>query len=94
MIIRIATEGQYRLKSAHLDDLNDVDEQIMTAVSNDNREQYQILFDQLLEIVRTNGTPLAEDELLESAMVLPPPDTTFEEARKLFVGDGVIPAEL
>lgn len=94
MIIRIATEGQYRLPSAHLDTLGEIDEQIIAAVSNDNRDEYKRLFDQLLDVVRTNGTPLSEDELLESAIVLPPPDTTFEEARKLFVGEGVVPQEL
>lgn len=94
MIVRISTEGQYRLKSSHLDELGEIDEQIISAVANDNREEYQSLFEKLIDIVRTNGQPLDPDELLESAIVLPPPDTSFEEARKLFVGEGVVPNEL
>lgn len=94
MIIRISTEGQYRVNSAHLDALNDLDEQIISAVANEQREQYAKLFDQMLDMVRSNGVPLDPEELLESAIVLPPPDTSFEEARKLFVGDGVVPPDL
>jgi hypothetical protein len=94
MIIRISTEGQYRLSSAHLDTLGEIDEKIIAAVANEDREQYATLFNELLEVVRTNGEPLDPEELLESAVVLPPPDTTFEEAKKLFVGDGVIPPDL
>lgn len=94
MIIRISTEGQYRVNSAHLDTLGEIDEKIISAVANENREEYQSLFNELIEVVRTNGEPLDPEELLESAIVLPPPDTSFEEAKKLFVGDGVIPPDL
>lgn len=94
MIIRISTEGQYRVGSAHLDTLGEIDEKIIAAVANEQHDEYQKLFDQLINIVRENGTPLDPEELLESAIVLPPPDTTFEEAKKLFVGDGVIPPDL
>jgi hypothetical protein len=94
MIVRISTEGQYRLNSALLDKLSEVDEAIISAVANEDREQYQTLFNELLDIVRANGEPLDPEELLESAIVLPPPDTTFDEARKLFVGEGVVPADL
>jgi hypothetical protein len=94
MIIRISTEGQYRVKSAHLDELSEIDEKIITAVANEKKDEYQTLFNEMLDLVRKNGQPLDPEELLESAIVLPPPDTTFEEAQKLFVGDGVIPPDL
>jgi hypothetical protein len=94
MIIRISTEGQYRVNSAHLDTLSDIDEKIISAVANEKREEYESLFNELLDLVRNNGQPLDPEELLESAIVLPPPDTSFEEAKKLFVGDGVIPTDL
>ncbi len=94
MIIRISTEGQYRVPSAHLDDLSELDEKIVSAVANDKKDEYFTLFNQMIELVRQNGKPLDPEELLESAIVLPPPDTSFEEARKLFVGDGVVPTDL
>jgi hypothetical protein len=94
MIIRISTEGQYRVNSAHLDTLSELDEKIISAVANEQRADYETLFNEMLGLVRDNGEPLDPEELLESAIVLPPPDTTFEEAKKLFVGDGVIPSDL
>jgi hypothetical protein len=94
MIVRISTEGQYRLSSAHLDRLAEIDEAIISAVANEQKDKYQELFDEMMNLVRENGTPLDPEELLESAVVLPPPDTTFEEAKKLFVGEGVVPADL
>lgn len=94
MIVRISTEGQYRLKSVHLDELGEIDEQIIAAVANGNRDEYKRLFDKMLDLVRSNGQPLEPEELLESAVVIPPPDTTFEEAQHLFVGEGVVPNDL
>jgi hypothetical protein len=94
MIIRISTEGQFKVKSAHLDTLAEIDEKIIEAVANDNKEAYHKLFDEMINLVRNEGVVLDPDELVESTVVLPPPDTTFEEAKKLFVGDGVIPPDL
>lgn len=94
MIIRISTEGQYHVPSSHLDELNEIDEKIISAVANDRKDEYQTLFNDMLDLVRTNGKPLDPEDLLESSIVLPPPDTSFEEARKLFVGDGVVPPDL
>jgi hypothetical protein len=91
MIIRIATEGQYRIDSSYLDRLNDIDDEIMSAVASGDRERFATLFANLLDTVRSNGKSLDPDELHESHVVLPPPDTTFDEAVHLFVGDGVIP---
>ena len=45
----------------------------------------------MLELVRRDGTPLGDDELEESDVILPPPDTTFAEAAHEFTGDGLIP---
>ncbi|HEU5422175.1 MAG TPA: hypothetical protein VFU72_01415 [Nitrolancea sp.] len=89
MIVRIATEGQYELDSSYLDKLNAIDNDIVNAIADGDRARYQKLFNQLLELVRRHGTPVDVDELVESQVVLPPPDTTFDEAEELFVGEGM-----
>ena len=89
MIVRIATEGQYELDSSYLDKLNAIDNDIVNAIADGDRARYQKLFNQLLELVRGHGTPVDVDELVESQVVLPPPDTTFDEAEELFVGEGM-----
>ena len=45
----------------------------------------------MLELVRTDGEALGEDELEESDVILPPRDVTFDEAQGEFTGDGLIP---
>ena len=45
----------------------------------------------MLDLVRSAGQPLDEDELAESEVILPPPDTSFVEAAEEFTGDGLIP---
>lgn len=91
MIVRIATEGQYRIDSAYLDKLNAVDEDLVNAVAEGDEERFQALFQDLLSLVREHGTPVPPEELVESLIVLPPPDTTLQEAAEMFTGDGVIP---
>ena len=49
------------------------------------------LFESMLELVRSDGTPVADDVLEESDVILPPPDLTFAEAGEQFTGDGLIP---
>ncbi len=91
MIIRIMTEGQYRFPGAMIDDLNDIDHALVDVVADDNQAEFERLFSEMLEMVRKNGSPLADDELEESDAVLPEPDITLEEAKELFVGTGVVP---
>ena len=45
----------------------------------------------MLELVRRDGKELGDDELEESDVILPPPDTTLAEAAHEFTGDGLIP---
>jgi hypothetical protein len=49
------------------------------------------VFEQMLDLVRRAGQPLGEDELEESEVILPPPDTSFVEAAAEFTGEGLIP---
>ena len=45
----------------------------------------------MLELVASDGNALADDELVESDVILPPRDITFEEASGEFTGEGLIP---
>ncbi|MBX6342112.1 MAG: hypothetical protein IRY97_06615 [Thermomicrobiaceae bacterium] len=91
MIVRISTEGQYRIDSDYLDQLNAIDNDLVAAIASGDRGTFQARLRELLDLVRQHGTPVDPDELVESQIVLPPPDTTFEEAAELFTGQGLIP---
>jgi len=90
VIVRISTEGQYRLDDGERERLNALDNDAVAAVGDGNEARFRELFDELLELVRT-GTSLGEDELSESEVILPPPDISLEEAREEFTGEGLIP---
>jgi hypothetical protein len=91
VIVRIATEGQYEFPDEDSDRLNELDNSMVTAVEAGDEARFQQLFDELLELVRTEGTPVADDVLEESDVILPPPDLTFAEAGEQFTGEGLIP---
>jgi hypothetical protein len=91
VIVRIATEGQYEIPDSDADRLNDLDDEIVAAVEAGDEERFHELFDSLLTMVRSDGTPVPDDVLEESDVILPPPDLTFEEAGHQFTGEGLIP---
>jgi len=91
VIVRIATESQYKLPDDAAEELNELDNQVVAAVEADDEDRFHELFEQMLDLVRRAGHPLDEDELAESDVILPPPDTSFVEAAAEFTGDGLIP---
>ena len=91
MIVRILTEGQFRLSGSQLDRLNRLDNRVVAAVEKGNEAQFQKTFAQLLDLVRQKGQPVPLQEFVESDVVLPHPNLTLGEAKRLFVGEGLIP---
>jgi len=91
VIVRISTEGQYRLEGSHLDRLNRLDNEVVEAVAGGEEARFRTLYTSLLEFVRQKGERLAPGDLASSDLVLPEPDLTLAEAAKLFVGEGLIP---
>jgi hypothetical protein len=91
VIVRIATEGQYEMPPGDEDALNELDNEAVAACAGGDEQQFHETFARLLEFVRTNGRPVPDDELAPSDLILPPPDTSLEEARKEFTGEGLIP---
>jgi hypothetical protein len=91
VIVRIATESQYRLPEEDAEALNGLDNEVVAAVEAGDEDRFHEVFEQMLDLVRRAGTPLDEDELAESDVILPPPDTSFVEAAAEFTGDGLIP---
>jgi PspAA-like protein len=91
VIVRIATESQYKLGDDAAEELNDLDNQVVAAVDAGDEDRFHAIFEQMLHLVRRAGQPLDEDELAESDVILPPPDTSFVEAAEDFTGEGLIP---
>ncbi|MGI9862098.1 hypothetical protein SDD30_12035 [Moorella naiadis] len=84
MIIRILTEGQYRLEGQALTDLDRLDDSLLDALAAGNQQEYESNFHEVLALIRGRGSRIPDTELVESDLILPAPDTTFAEARSLF----------
>ena len=91
MIIRITTEGQFNLPGSFVDELNEIDNELVEAVESADRGGFDTLLKKMLDLVRSQGSPLPIDEIVESDLILPEPDLTLEEAQVLFVGEGLLP---
>ena len=91
MIVRISTESQYRLGEDDAAALNELDNEVVAAVEAGDEDRFHEVFESMLDLVRRAGSSLAEDEIEESDVILPPPDTSFVEASADFTGEGLIP---
>jgi hypothetical protein len=90
MIVRIATEGQYRLADDQVSQLNTLDAALGEAVESADSEQFKRAFTDLLEYVR--GGELLDDAYLGgSDAILPPPDVSLEEISGGLSDEGLIP---
>jgi hypothetical protein len=91
VIVRIAGEGQFKLPDEDAERLNELDNRAVSAVEQGDETGFRELWSQMLELVASDGNELDGDELVESDVIMPPRDITFEEARGEFSGEGLIP---
>jgi hypothetical protein len=91
VIVRISTEGQYRLADDDAERLNELDNAVAAAADAGDEAAFDERFAEMLQYVRQEGTALGDDELEESDVILPPPDTSLDEAAHEFTGEGLIP---
>jgi hypothetical protein len=91
VIVRIATEDQYRLPDEDADRLNELDDEAVAAVDAGDEDRFHEVFESMLDLVRRDGHRLGDDEIEESDVILPPPDLSFVEAGREFTGEGLIP---
>lgn len=91
MIVRIMSEGQYRLDESHHAKLDELDDLVVARVDARDQNGYVTAFSELLSFVRETGEALGPEDLEGSDFMLPPADLSFEEAGHEFTGEGLIP---
>lgn len=91
MIVRILGEGQLEVGDDEIERLNALDATVESAVAAGDEEAFAPALSALLGGVRSAGTPLPDDSLEDSDLILPPSDATLEEVRELLSDDGLIP---
>ncbi len=91
MIVRISGEGQWELDDDCEQRVNRLDDEAVSAVVAGDEQRFRRLWAEMIEMIESEGNPLEDDALVASDVILPPRDTSFDEARRDFSGDGLIP---
>jgi hypothetical protein len=90
MIVRILGEGQFRLDDGLLDRVNKIDNRIVDHVSRGKKVEYSKDLANLISTIRELAVPLDIEEIIPSDIIIPPSDLSFEEAKLVFRGEGLI----
>ena len=91
MIIRILGEGQYEVADEAMDELNELDSVVESAVRAGNEPAFADALLALLDGVRRMGTAHDVDSLDSSDLILPMRDASLAEAQEMLADDGLIP---
>jgi hypothetical protein len=91
MIVRISGEDQYRLDDNLHDQLDALAGSAHEAVDAADEQGFARTLTALLDFVRANGSVVGDEEIETSNVILPPSDTTLQEAASEFTGEGLIP---
>lgn len=92
-IVRIMGQGQFTVDNSTLKRLSELDDSIVQLVSRDRSDdtEFRNRLTELTRIVESKGKPLDPKEIIQSDIILPSTDLSVDEAKKLFMGEGVIP---
>jgi hypothetical protein len=91
MIVRILGEGQLEVPDPAVVELNELDGALEAAVEHDDEATFKEALAALLAKVREVGTPTEADDLRPSELIIPQPDASMAEVRKLLTDEGLIP---
>ncbi|MFB7259210.1 PspA-associated protein PspAA [Streptomyces nojiriensis] len=91
MIVRIMGEGQVEVADSHFPELNRLDDELLAELEGGDEEGFRRTLGALLDAVRRLGTPLPDDALEPSELILPGADAALGEVREMLSDDGLIP---
>jgi hypothetical protein len=91
MIVRILGEGQLDVADSAAEELNQLDGALEQAVEKGDEAGFRSALEALLARVRQVGSPADPDELKPSELIIPQPDATMADVRRLLNDDGLIP---
>lgn len=88
MIVRIQGEGQYQLPDDSIGRINELDAEVEATLDGDG---FSAALGALLDMVRSVGRPVPDEEVVSSEVILPAADASAEEVRGLLTDEGLIP---
>ena len=101
LIVRVSGQGQFKVNEEILDRINDIDNSIVNLLENTDvdadanstkvkQKELNEKINEIISLIRTNGTPLDDKEITQSQIMIPNPDISVDEAKKIFRGEGII----
>ena len=93
MIVRILGEGQWDVPQEAVGGLNALDDQVEQAVAQQDQAKLTLALSALLDEVRTRGTLVPDDQILDSTLILPDVGSSLADVEALLAesADGLIP---
>ena len=91
MIVRILGEGQFEVADSAVAELNNLDAALEAAVDRNDEDAFRAALAALLAKIEAVGTPAKPDDLRPSELIIPQPDATMADVRRLLTDEGLIP---
>ena len=93
MIVRILGEGQWDVPADAVDGLNALDDQVEQAVEQQDQDKLAHALTELLAEVRSLGTPVPDDTIVDSELILPDVGSSLADVEALLAesSEGLIP---
>ena len=83
-VVRVLGQNRFRIANSIRPALDGLDAALEMAVDKNDADSFAQLVKQLGLLIASNGTALDETDTTKADLVLPSPDMTLEEAKKLF----------
>jgi hypothetical protein len=90
VIVRISGEGQYELDDSGIRKLDELDTALTNAMDAGDEQEFHRLLKSTVEFIRQSGREVPADTVVPSEVIVPPDDTTMDEAKKFFTDEGLM----
>lgn len=92
-VVRIMGQGQFYVDAITIKKLNAIDDSLAELVASEKADdgEFRAMLAELSHVTAKRGKPVERGEIVRSDIILPSADLPVDEAKKLFMGEGVIP---
>jgi hypothetical protein len=103
IIVRVSGQGQFKVNKETMNKINEIDNEIVDMIENSNsgssssknktqqEKEFRGKMDQLVKLITVEGKRLDDKEIKQSNIIVPDPDISIEQAKKIFKDEGIIP---
>jgi hypothetical protein len=91
VIVRILGEGQLEVPDSSVAELNELDQELESAVERGDEAAFRPALTALLAKVREVGSPARAEDLRPSELIIPRDDASMADVHRLLTDEGLIP---